>query len=71
MIEGLGELHGVSEEVFDQMQSQLSAGMKWGDVIETDEGILECVPSGAMRRGEPEMFFGKKLKYIKREGEKK
>jgi hypothetical protein len=56
----------------EDLQSVLSAGMKWGDVIETDEGSLECVPSGSLRRGEPEMVFGKKFKYIPiREGETK
>jgi hypothetical protein len=72
MMEGLGELHGIDEEAFTQMEYQLSAGMRWGDVIQTDEGTLECVPSGALRRGEPEMFFGKRFKYIpNREGETK
>ena len=71
MLEGLEELHGLDEKTVEAMQSQLSAGMKWGDVIETDEGSLECVPSGSLRRGDPEMFFGKKFKYIKREGETK
>jgi hypothetical protein len=72
LLEGLEELHGVSEEEIDTMTGHLTVGMKWGDVIQTDEGGLECVPSGSLRRGEPEMFFGKKLKYIPiREGETK
>jgi hypothetical protein len=72
MLEGLSEVHGITEREMEDLQSVLSAGMKWGDVIETDEGSLECVPSGSLRRGEPEMVFGKKLKYIPiREGETK
>jgi hypothetical protein len=68
-IKGLDEAYGWD---FDEVMSIFTAGMKWGDVIETDEGSLECVPSGSLRRGEPEMVFGKKLKYIPiREGETK
>jgi hypothetical protein len=66
-LDGLKEAHGLLD--YDFVVAGVLAGMKWGDVIETDEGSLECVPSGSVRRGEPEMFFGKKFKYIKKEGE--
>lgn len=64
-LDALRELHGIAD--YDAIVEPLVAGMKWGDVIQTSEGGLECVPAGALRRGEPEMYIGKKLKYIKKE----
>jgi hypothetical protein len=69
LMEGLDEAYGWD---FDEVKATVTAGMKWGDVIMTDEGGFQCKPSGSVRRGEPEMFFGKDLQYIPiKEGETK